>query len=54
MDLVARRVGRIVPHLTWASGPVSTYADAVWVREEINGVEVASRSAGIRCAESRC
>jgi len=38
------RVQRVVPHLVWGFGPVSAYADAVWAREQISGVEVPSRA----------
>lgn len=38
------RVQRIVPHLTWGFGPVSAYADAVWAREEVSGVDVSSNA----------
>lgn len=37
-------VQRIVPHLLWGLGPVSVYADAVWAREEISGLQVPSRA----------
>src|SRR5215470_14102586 len=37
-------VQRVVPHLVWAFGPVSAYADAVWAREQISGLEVPSRA----------
>jgi len=37
-------VQRVVPHLLWAFGPVSAYADAVWAREQISGLEVPSRA----------
>ena len=38
------RVQRVVPHLTWGFGPVSAYADAVWARDEISGMDVSSNA----------
>jgi Phosphate-selective porin O and P len=37
-------IGRIAPHLTWGYGPVALYADAVWTRERVSGIDVDSRA----------
>jgi phosphate-selective porin OprO/OprP len=38
--IASGRVQRIAPHATWSWGPVAAYADAVWTREWVNGIEV--------------
>jgi|GEM_PF-2493998 len=38
--LASGRIERLAPHATWSWGPLAAYADAVWTRERINGVEV--------------
>ncbi len=40
MAIASGRVQRIAPHATWSWGPVAAYADAVWTRERVNGIEV--------------
>jgi len=34
----------VVPHLTWAHGPVALYADGAWTRERVTDRRVASRA----------
>jgi hypothetical protein len=40
--IAAGSIYRLVPHATWAWGPVAAYADWVRVRERVNGVDVTS------------
>src|SRR5262249_21163008 len=37
-------VARVAPHLTWGFGPIALYADAVWTRERVSGIDVDSRA----------
>ena len=40
----AGRITRVVPHLTWAHGPVALYADGVWTRERVADRRIGSRA----------
>jgi hypothetical protein len=44
MAAAAGRVDRIAPHLTWSSGPVAVYGDAVWTRERVAGTDVTAHA----------